>query len=69
MHTDFVVHAKCTIFWLNIGVRVYFAIYPCFLSTWMHNKYLKVIILNSGTYKSKCTLKPLVSQNMVCLLK
>ena len=27
MHTDFVVQAKCTIFWLNTGFRVYFDLY------------------------------------------
>ena len=27
MPTDFVVHAKCTICWLNKGLRVYFDLY------------------------------------------
>ena len=81
MHTDFVVHTKWIIFWLNRGVRVYFELYatyfhfflflllqnghiflkhlkPCFLTSF-------VLFGKSAVYKSKYTLKPLLSQNMV----
>ena len=38
---------------------------PCFLTTLVKYKYLEIILGKSGAYKSKCTLKPLLSQNMV----
>ena len=31
-HTDFMVHAKCTIFWLNRGVNVYYNLYVAYLN-------------------------------------
>ena len=37
---------------------------PCFLTTLVKYKYLEVILGKSGAYKSKCTLKPLLSQKI-----
>ena len=35
MHRDFVVQAKCTIFWFNRGLRVHFDLYvPYFITSW-----------------------------------
>ena len=38
---------------------------PCFLTTLVKSKYLEVLLGKSGAYKSKYTLKPLLSQDMV----
>ena len=38
---------------------------PCFLTTLVKSKYLEVFLGKSGAYKSKYTLKPLLSQDMV----
>ena len=40
---------------------------PCFLTTLVKSKYLEVLLGKSDAYKSKCTLKTLLSQNMVHL--
>ena len=42
---------------------------PCFLTNFVQHKYLKVLLGKSGTYKCKCILKPVLSQNMVHLLE
>ena len=47
---------------VNIAVK---HLNPCFLTTSVQIKYLEVLFGKSGAHKSKYTLKPLLSQNMV----
>ena len=51
---------------LHIAVKY---LIPCFLTTFVHHKYLEVFFEKSGAYKSKYIHKPLLSQNMVHLLE
>ena len=54
---DFVNGAKCIIFWHNNGLKVYFDLY---VADFLLSKFGK-----SAAYKSKYTLIPLLSQNMI----
>ena len=48
--------------------KVYIAVKhldPCFRTTFVKSKYLEVLLGKSGAYKYKCTLKLMLSKNMV----
>ena len=47
---------------LHIAVK---HLYPCYLTNLIKIKYLEVRLGQSGAYKPKCTLKTLLSQNIV----
>ena len=72
MNPDFVVQVKCTILWVNMGLRVYLDLYAPYFPKSMDLSASQQCVLfgcyvfeKSAAYKSKYTLKPLLSQNMV----
>ena len=75
MHSDFNVQAKCTIHlvnnvelnrvvFLNVCIVVWHMA-PCYLTTFVQNKYFEVLFRKSDAYKSKYSFKPLLSPTMV----